>query len=262
VADSVLRRKIAELEPWFHNLHLPGGVQTCPDHPLGDFPRFKWQKLEPHLPPDMRGLSVLDIGCNAGFYSLELAKRGALVTAIDVNEHYLAQARWAAQIYDVSDRITFQRSQVYALSGARRRWDLVLFLGVLYHLRYPLLGLDIVSRCVGRQLVLQSFSTPDTAELEVPRDLELGDREPLTRAGWPKLSFVEHRVAGDQTNWWAPNPACLEAMLRSTGLHVISRPLDEFYICEPEAAGWASSSMWGWNAEEFFAAIGSHNSLP
>ena len=45
-----------ELGPWFHNLHLPDGVQTAPDHPLGDFPRWKWEEIAPHLPVSPKGL--------------------------------------------------------------------------------------------------------------------------------------------------------------------------------------------------------------
>src|SRR5918997_6765494 len=76
--------KIAELGPWFHNLHLPDGTQTAPDHSLGDFPSFKWLEVAPHLPKDLTGWRALDIGCNAGFYTFELARRGARVTGIDV----------------------------------------------------------------------------------------------------------------------------------------------------------------------------------
>jgi len=249
-----LAREVERLGPWFHNLHLPDGTQTCPQHSLGDFPSFKWQKLQACLPENLQGATVLDIGCNAGFYSIELARRGARVTAIDVDEHYLAQARWAASVFGVTEQVTFQRSQVYSLSRVNRRWDIVLFLGVLYHLRYPMLGLDIVSRCVGGQLVIQSLSAPDPARLVVPEDLELSHRGPLSEPGWPKLSFIEHRVAGDQTNWWAPNPPCIEAMLRSSGLRIVSAPLDEFYICEPEPEG--KTSMWSWNRDEYLAAIG------
>ncbi|HEX2099456.1 MAG TPA: DUF1698 domain-containing protein, partial [Candidatus Synoicihabitans sp.] len=66
-----------DLAPWFHNIHLPDGTQTAPNHPLGDFPRFKWQQIADHLPHDLTGWRVLDIGCNAGFYTVELARRGA-----------------------------------------------------------------------------------------------------------------------------------------------------------------------------------------
>ena len=244
---------IRRLEPWFHNLHLPDGSQTCPHHPLGDFPSFKWRKLAPHLPADLSRVSVLDIGCNAGFYTLELARRGAHVTAIDLNPHYLAQASWAARVWGVADRIDFQEKQIYSLAGATERWDLVLFLGVLYHLRYPMLGLDIVSRCVRERLVLQSFSAPGDEIERAPFDLELHDRAPLVRPGWPKLSFVEHRIAGDCTNWWAPNAACIEAMLRSSGMKVVERPADEFYIAVPDPT--SESNMWTWNENEYWAAV-------
>jgi tRNA (mo5U34)-methyltransferase len=89
---------------------------------------------------------------------------------------------------------------------------------------------------------------------EAPEDLGLLDREPLTRPGWPKLSFIERNMAGDCTNWWAPNRACMEAMLRSTGMKILSRPMDEFYICEPDPQ--SVSNMWSWNEEEYWAAIG------
>src|SRR6185369_14792861 len=88
---------IEELKPWFHNLHLSNGAQTAPDHPLGDFPANKWRQLASHLPANLTGWSAVDIGCNAGFYSFELVRRGAMVTAINVDGHYLQQARWAAR---------------------------------------------------------------------------------------------------------------------------------------------------------------------
>src|SRR5690348_12631725 len=72
--------EIAALGPWFHNLHLPDGSETAPHHRLGNFPAFKWAEIAPHIPSDLTGWRVLDIGCNAGFYSFELAKRGAHVT--------------------------------------------------------------------------------------------------------------------------------------------------------------------------------------
>jgi tRNA (mo5U34)-methyltransferase len=140
-----VEREIVTLGPWFHNLHLPGGVQTAPDHPLGDFPQYKWQHMAPYVPNDLTGCSALDIGCNAGFYSFELARRGADVTAIDTGERYLSQAAWAAEKLGLAGRIRFQLMDVYDLASLKQTFDLVLFLGVFYHLRYPLLGLDLVT---------------------------------------------------------------------------------------------------------------------
>src|SRR3954454_5778995 len=95
--DAAMAGEIARLGPWFHNLHLPDGTQTCPDHWLGDFPSFKWRQIAGSIPEDLTGWTCLDIGCNAGFYSFELARRGATVTAIDLDERYLRQARWASK---------------------------------------------------------------------------------------------------------------------------------------------------------------------
>ena len=94
-AQDAVRR----LGPWFHNVTLPDGTQTCSAHPLGlgDFPRWKWDQIKDHLPGDLGGARALDIGCNAGFYALELARRGAHVVAIDHDERYLRQATWVVE---------------------------------------------------------------------------------------------------------------------------------------------------------------------
>ncbi len=228
---------IAALAPWFHNLHLPGGAQTAPDHPLGDFPAFKWNQIAPHLPADLTGWRALDIGCNAGFYSFELARRGARVTGIDPDPRYLAQARWAAAELGLDTRITFRQMQVYELAGEARPFDLVLFIGVFYHLRYPLLALDIVRRSTRRHLLFQSLSLPGRELFpnagDPARDLAgLQNRAPLLDPGWPKMAFIEHSFAGDPTNWWIPNHAAIEALLRSSGFKILSHPTDETYWCE------------------------------
>jgi tRNA (mo5U34)-methyltransferase len=223
--------EIDELGPWFHNLHLPDGTQTAPNHPLGDFPRFKWQELAPHLPADLRGWTALDIGCNAGFYSFELARRGADVVGIDADEHYLRQARWAREQFELD--VEFRRLTVYELARMDERFDLVLFMGVLYHLRYPLLALDAVAERVDRLLVLQTLTLEDPEELAAPEDVPLDERALLEQPGWPRTAFVERRVAGDATNWWVPNRAAVRAMARSAGLEVVAEPLDETFLCRP-----------------------------
>jgi len=230
--------EIASLAPWFHNLHLPDGEQTAPDHPLGDFPQVKWRQIEPYIPIDLRGQRVLDIGCNAGFYSFELARRGARVVAIDIDPHYLQQAHWAAGRFGLQERILFQQASVYDLAGAAESFDIVWFLGVLYHLRHPLLALDILHEVTSKRLVLQTMTMPGDTVINPPPALGLEQRSQLTRRGWPCMAFIERELAADPTNWWAPNHACVEAMLRSAGFRVSARPGHELYLCEPEPAEW------------------------
>lgn len=228
------RAEIEALGPWFHNLHLPDGAQTVPDHFLGgDFPTFKWKLIAPHLPERLDGWRVLDVGCNAGFYTFELAKRGASVVAVDVDPHYLRQARWAAGELGLADRIEFRQAEVYELAGWDEVFDLVWFMGVFYHLRYPLLGLDILARRARRLLMFQTLTMPGKAVYEDTADHEITDRVPLLETGWPKMAFVEHRFSNDPTNWWIANHAGCEAMLRSAGLRVVLRPADEMYVCAP-----------------------------
>ncbi len=235
-----LQSEIEALGPWFHNLHLPDGKQTAPDHFLGDFPTFKWRQIEPYLPRRLDGWTVLDIGCNAGFYSIALAQRGARVTGIDADAHYLRQARWAADRFGTAERIDFVQRTVYDLDPDRERYDLVLFMGVLYHLRYPLLGLDLAARVTGRIMLFQTLTMPG---MVLPIDTGgygLDDREVLLHPGWPRMAFIEHELEDDPTNWWVPNQAAAEAMLRSAGLTITAVPGHEIYLCEPRDGAWAS----------------------
>jgi tRNA (mo5U34)-methyltransferase len=240
--------EIADLGPWFHNLHLPDGTETAPGHILGDFPRYKWLTLAPHLPARLDGWTALDIGCNAGYYCFELARRGARVTGIDIDPHYLRQARWAARELGV-EAVEFRQMQVYDLADEAKTYDLVLFMGVFYHLRYPLLGLDLVARHTERLLVFQTLTVPGMEVYTDSRDHPIDDREVLCAPGWPRMSFIEHRFAGDPTNWWVPNHAAVEAMLRSSGMEVDACVGHEIYLCRPAPLGPTSLAPYDYTAE-------------
>jgi tRNA (mo5U34)-methyltransferase len=249
-----LQQEIDRLAPWFHNLHLPDGTQTVPNHALGDFPANKWRVLEPHIPADLTGWRVLDIGCNSGFYSFKLAERGAEVLGIDSDSHYLAQAHWAAEQFGFGERVQFRQMQVYDLAHIQDEFDLVLFMGVFYHLRYPMLGLDIVAQKTRRLMVFQSLRLPGMEVADDPGDYDLLDRTPLMREGVPRMVFIEHRLANDPTNWWVPNHAGIEAMLRAAGMQIAARLGHEMYVCAPDPEH--PSAMTTWNRAEYLAAVG------
>ena len=234
-AAAERRAEVDALGPWFHNLRLTDGTETAPDHFLGpDFPAFKWRQIAPALPARLDGWTVLDVGCNAGYYSFELARRGASVVGVDVDPRYLAQARYAAADYGLQDRVRFVQAEVYHAGDLGAAFDLVCFMGVFYHLRYPLLALDVLAGLTRRLMVFQTLTMPGAAVLDVDsRTLGLDDRPMLLRDGWPKMAFFENGFVGDPTNWWAPNHAAVEAMLRTSGLRVVGRPGHEIYVCEP-----------------------------
>lgn len=230
LAPEPLEQKIRALGPWFHNLRLHG-IQTAPHHFLGDYPEVKFAAFRHVLPKDMSGMTVLDIGCNAGFYSQEMKRRGAeRVVGIDTDPRYLRQARYAAQVTGM--QIEFRQMAVWDVARLGERFDLVIFMGVLYHLRHPLLALDLIHEHVARNLMLfQSMQrgSRDLALLEP--DYDFNEPAPFDEPGYPKMHFIEHRYSHDQTNWWIPNRACVEAMLRSSGFSVEARPEEEVYLC-------------------------------
>src|SRR5947209_10225163 len=137
---EVLSQRVHELGEWFHNLNLHG-VATAPNHFLGDFPSIKWKKICTDIPTELHGASVLDVGCNGGFYSIEMKRRGAgRVLGIDVDDRYLGQAHFAAETLGL--QIDFEKRSVYDIGSIAGQFDYVLFMGVFYHLRYPLFALD------------------------------------------------------------------------------------------------------------------------
>jgi tRNA (mo5U34)-methyltransferase len=231
-SHEALRRAAAALGPWFHNIDL-GGVMTAPDHFLGDYPAVKWRRFAHAIPDDLSGKTVLDIGCNGGFYSIQMKHRGAArVLAIDIDADYLRQARFAADTIGVD--IEFRQLSVYDVAALGERFDVVLFLGVLYHLRHPLLALDLIREHVVRDLfVCQSMQRGASGELPLEEDYPFSERALFESPSFPRLSFIEHCYAGDSTNWWIPNRACTAAMLRSAGFVIEASPEEEVFVCRP-----------------------------
>lgn len=227
--DEIARR-ISELGPWFHNLVFCG-VQTAPDHFLGDYPTVKWKRFAAALPADLSGKTVLDIGCNGGFYSLEMKRRGAeKVVAIDTEDHYLAQAAFAAELSGMC--IDFKKLSVYDVGELGERFDLVLFLGVFYHLRYPLLALDLIREHVVKDLLVFQSMQRGSDEIEpLDENYPFSDEGIFDKPGFPCLYFIERKYSGDPSNWWIPNQACVEALLRSAGFRIQNHPEREVYVC-------------------------------
>ncbi len=232
--QDAIRTRAEELGPWFHNLDLQG-VRTAPEHFLGDYPQVKWARFKDALPADLSGKTVLDIGCNAGFYSMEMKRRGAArVLAVDHDEDYLAQARFAADVEGMD--IEFRQLSVYDVGLLGERFDVVFFIGVFYHLRHPLLALDLIHEHVTRDLlVFQSLQRGSGRVAPVAEDYPFEETAVFDEPGYPKMHFIEHSYSHDNTNWWAPNRAASGAMLRSAGFTIESNPEDEVFVCRRTA---------------------------
>jgi tRNA (mo5U34)-methyltransferase len=237
-----IERRVAELGPWFHDLDLHG-VRTAPDHFLWGYPENKFKRFRHVIPEDLTGKTVLDIGCNAGFYSLEMKRRGAArVVGIDHDERYLEQARYAASILGQRD-VEFRWLEVWDVAALGERFDLVIFMGVLYHLRHPLLALDLIHEHVAGDLLLfQSLQAGQEGMFRPEPDYEFfAGLSEFDRPEWPRLHFVEQRYANDPTNWWVPNEAASAGMLRAAGFEIVEHPETEVFLCRRTDKGAAGA---------------------
>lgn len=225
-----IKYRVRELGPWFHNLDL-NGVQTAPDHFLGDYPSVKWRKIASAIATDLHGKTVLDIGCNAGFYAMEMKRRGAdRVVAVDSDPKYLAQARFAAQVREFE--IEFHQLSVYDIAKLGEKFDVVIFMGVLYHLRHPLLALDLIHEHVAGDLLLFQSMQRGSDEMKLVQDnYDFWETRIFDQPTFPRLYFIEKRYSNDPTNWWIPNRAGTEAILRSSGFQITHHPEAEVYLC-------------------------------
>ncbi len=121
---------------------------------------------------------------------------------------------------------------VYDVGKLGERFDLVIFMGVLYHLRHPLLALDLIYEHVAAdQLLFQCLQRGDERTLQLENDYDFAHWTIFDRPDFPKLFFLENAYAGDLTNWFFPNKSAAEALLRSSGFLIEANPEREVYLC-------------------------------
>ncbi|HEY2480215.1 MAG TPA: methyltransferase domain-containing protein [Solirubrobacterales bacterium] len=171
------------------------------------------------LPERLDGLRVLDIGARDGFFSFECERRGAEVVAIDSMPPEQTGFPIAKEL--VGSRVEMLQRNVYELSPEEfGTFDLVLFLGVLYHLRDPMLALDRIWS-VSRDRLIVETQIIDDALLVAPGQFKrLVDLNPELEK-IPLMQFYPgYALNDDPTNVWAPNQAALAAMLEEVGFAV------------------------------------------
>jgi tRNA (mo5U34)-methyltransferase len=105
-------------------------------------------------------------------------------------------------------------------------------MGVFYHLRYPLLALDLLRQHVAKDwFIFQSMQRGSRTRPAVEADYPFWDHAIFDHPGFPKMHFIENSYCQDPTNWWIPNRSCAEAVLRSAGFRIESNPEPEVFVC-------------------------------
>lgn len=209
--------ELKRLEPWFHRIDLGGGIYTKTESVMGepvDHPHGPWQTIQRLLPPDLRGKTVLDVGCNAGFYSFEAKRRGAKrVLGVDGQRQHVRQGLFVRKVLGLD--VEFRRLNVYELSPRRvGQFDITLALGLLYHLKHPILALENLYRVTKELLVIETAIMP-VKQTPESFPYSFGAAE----AALHPLVYVENSPEAKEQiyNWFLPGVNALIAMLRNIG---------------------------------------------
>ena len=197
-----LQAEVAKIK-WWHRMDLGHGIVTPG---IGDTPAML-ARLD--FPKSLRGKTVLDIGAWDGFYSFEAERRGAnRVVAVD-SFVWQGQGGGSKAGFELAHRVLNSKvedRELEVLDVSPETvgiFDVVLFLGILYHMRHPLLALEKVFS-VTREMVI----------LETHVDLRT--------CSWPAMRFYPAgELGGDGSNWWGPNPAAVETMLQVVGFRKV-----------------------------------------
>jgi tRNA (mo5U34)-methyltransferase len=236
-----IRERIDQFAHWYHRIELIPGVVTPG---IMDSALALTILDQLGLPDSLNGLRALDIGCKDGAFSFALEQRGAKVMAIDYAEREVNGFALASEI--LGSQVEFRCVNVYDVDPERLgTFDVVLFLGVLYHLRNPLLAFDrIRSVCKPGTLLFvetQIATAPALHQLQ----------EPVWQF------YLRDALLGDATNKWAPNMPGLRAMVEESQFEVLGDRRDGDRGWCVARAVWddgldyfrrldGSKSMWGW----------------
>lgn len=216
-ADDFIKRQPF----WYHRIYLGNGIYTMP----ATFPDQVWALIKPAFPADLQGASMLDVGCNAGFFSILAKLRGAgRILGIESVDFFHAQAEYIRDIWQMD--IEYRLMDAHDIRLIDETFDLVMFAGILYHLKNPLQVLEDIGRRCHDAIVVETEVIP-----EDPRNVviaRVGGRGQAKLAPTTKgiMKFYErNELNDDDSNWWAPDTECLLGMLRVAGFKYFSRPI-------------------------------------
>jgi tRNA (mo5U34)-methyltransferase len=210
--DHILA-ELDRLRPWLHQIDLGNGLFTKTESAIGeavDHPADTWQTIKRCLPDDLTGKTVLDAGCNAGFYSIEAKRRGAArVLGVDGQRLPIRQAVFVRRLLGLD--IEYCRLNVYELTRRRiGQFDITLALGLLYHLKHPMLALENLYQVTRDLLIIETAIMPKK-RTPPPFQHRLGRLHPF--------ACIENPVEAKEqvANWFLPSVTALTALLRNTG---------------------------------------------
>lgn len=208
---------------WYHRIYLGHGVYTL-EAPT--YPDWVWHRAKVVFPIDLKGASVLDVGCNAGYFSIQAKRRGAgRVVGIEPIEDHLKQAEVCRQIWGLD--IEYLAMDAHQIDRLQDTFDIVIFTGILYHLKNPLYVLEEVGRVCRDAIVVETeIMAESPGNVVYVRQGPYG-HTPIIACRKGIMKFIEgDELNSDGSNWWIPDTECVLGMLRTAGFKHFSKPCD------------------------------------
>lgn len=231
-----VEKEVRALGWWYQHFELPCGVSTGGGREPSYQPETRWKLFEPFVPQDLSGQTVLDVGGNAGYFSIQMKLRGAKrCVLVEPYEEFARQAEFVAREFGVKLEVVNEDVHTYCLT-TEERFDYVLFLGLFYHLKYPVLVLDRLAGMTKRRMFFLSHLIGSEYDQYDERRNYARDADDAILADptFPRMMFIERLYNRDPTMWWIPNFTALEPLLCSAGMKVIARPHPQLLVAEPE----------------------------
>ena len=217
--DLDIAKKLIEGTEWHHDWEIIPGLRTNGFYDPEDI----WKKLEElGLPDDMSALTLADIGACNGYFSFQACRRGAQVTAFDFLHKENSGFGLAQHVNGVKEIVHNQLNVLYLKPEPhRRKFDVVLALGLLYHVADPYRALVNVAHMTKRTLFIESH----VIDSSLPEDVK---NEPIMRFYTNPHVNKEYSLHHDRTNFFGFTSACLHHMLEDVGLAVRARETIEY----------------------------------
>lgn len=231
LTDREVLERIRAVRSWYHQITIrPGIVTPGTNHSAASLGRLDF-------PSDCSGLTVLDIGTRDGFFAFELERRGADVVALDYVPAEATGFKVAAEL--LNSRVRYVQDNVYDISPAKYgAFDIVLFLGILYHLPDPLGALQIVRSVCRSTLYLETYVIDGGLLLPSGESCALSSISPALEEIPLMQFFPNDNLNRDFSNFWGPNAHCVEAMLEATEFQVLNKRVHgdrAFFRCQVSA---------------------------
>ncbi len=218
--EHEIRRRVAEFEAaigWYQRIDLGNGITTKTRRIFGediDHPRKRWLEVAPAVPANLSGMSVLDIGCNAGFVCFEAIRRGASrVLGVDLKQEYIDQAKFCAEVLGAD--VEFRVLDIADLADLDETFDLVFCVGILYHCADILGAVRAISDTAHDRLILETAIEPIDSNVPLVRYSRVSQFSPAFEGG--------NGLPGH----WHPNFAALEAFFAERGFTAIDRLFED-----------------------------------